>query len=88
MSLSCRFTVSREEVETKLKKTMTEYLYKSVNNDSSKVKYRVLNVIFFEEKTLYRCEFDVKLSRPNGWDTTGKMTADIRKDFKKVVRKS
>jgi hypothetical protein len=84
---ACKHATTRNEVERKLKKSMTEYLYNSVNNDSSQVKFNVLNVIFFEEKNIYRCEFDVQMTRPNGRDTTGTMSADISKDFKKVSRK-
>ena len=86
--LACKHASTREEVEDKLKKSMTEYLYKSVNNDSSQVKFKVLNVIFFEEKNLYRCEFDVQMKRIKGGDTTGTMSADISKNFKNISRKN
>lgn len=86
--LACKHTLTREEVEDKLKKSMTEYLYKSVNNDSSLVKFKVLNVVFFEEKNMYRCDFDVQMKRINGGDTTGTMSADISKNFQKVSRKN
>ena len=88
MMIACRHATSRNELESNLKKSMTEYLYKSVKNDSSQVKFNVLTVTFFEEKNFYLCEFKVRMKRVNGLDTTGIMSADISKNFSKVMRKS
>ncbi|MGI8950744.1 MAG: hypothetical protein ACR2FN_04065 [Chitinophagaceae bacterium] len=89
-SFSCKYQPaipSRAETEKQLKKTMQTYLYKGINNDSSKAKYYVENVIYFEDTTFYDCEFTVKMTQ-NNHDTTGMMTAIISKDFATVKRKS
>jgi hypothetical protein len=76
-----------EKVASRLKTTMQEYLYKEVNNDSSKVKYHVNEVYYFETNKIYLCEFNVRVVSAK-LDTTGIMTADISKDFLTVKRKS
>ncbi len=49
---ACNINPSPEELQAKLKSTMTDYLYKGVNYDSSKVKYRVQDVIYYIDKDL------------------------------------
>ena len=83
---SCKKKMSREELETQLKKAVYRGLYQDINNDSSKVKFDVLSVNFYEDKDFYDCEFMVRLREP-GRDTTGSMGATITKDFKKMNRK-
>jgi hypothetical protein len=78
---------SKEKTESRLKAAMQAELYNAVNNDSSTVQYRVLEVSYFEERNRFICEFKVRLMR-NGHDTTGVMTADISKDMTVVKRKS
>ena len=79
---------SRQYVENKLKQAMQNYLYQSVNNDSSTVRYRVETVDFFEAPEFYECEFTVHVFSPVAhYDTTGFMTARISKDFVTVKRK-
>ena len=47
---SCRAKDSTPAgVENDLKTAMQTHLYSAINNDSSNVKYRVLDVTFFEE---------------------------------------
>lgn len=65
---------------------MNTYLYEQVNNDSSKVKYQIEEVIYFAEKKEYICDFKVKMIVPGKTDTTGLMRAYISKDFKEVKR--
>ena len=65
---------------------MSVYLYKQVNNDSSKVKYQVKDVSYFAEKKLYTCDFKVRMILPGRLDTTGTMRAYISKDFKEIKR--
>ena len=81
-----------------LKTTMQSYLYSSnVNNDSSHVKYRVLDVTYFNDtlKKRYVCVFKVHLKEnivdtsgkmKTHFDTTGQMEAYISKDLKTVTR--
>ncbi len=73
--------------EARLMQAMQTKLYESINNDSSTTKYRVLSVTYYEDKTVFLCEFKVRLQKTN-IDTTGIMTADISKDMKIVRRKS
>ncbi len=87
--VSCKRKVadSKEKTEMRLKAAMQAELYQSINNDSSNIKYRVMEVSYFEEKSRFVCEFKVRLIN-NGHDTTGIMTADISKDITVVKRKS
>ena len=78
---------TRAKQELRLMQAMQKKLYNDINNDSSKIKFHVLNVTFFEDKDLYECEFKVELKQLNH-DTIGIMTADISKDLSKVLRKS
>jgi hypothetical protein len=77
-----------EELKLKLRKTMTEYLYKGKNNDSAHVKFQVTDVVYFEEASPpdYVCEFTVRLIE-NNKDTTGTMSARISKDMANVIRR-
>jgi hypothetical protein len=84
--LGCNRNLSREELEDKLKFTMTDYLYKGVNYDSSKVKYHVQQVTYYIDKDYYDCEFKVLMSVEGRKDTVGGMRANISKDFTKVLR--
>ena len=85
-AISCKAKNSTPgETEASLKTAMQTYLYNAVNNDWSNVKYRVVNVIYFEEKDKYICEFKVNMIAKM-FDTTGTMKANISKDFKKVDR--
>jgi hypothetical protein len=74
-------------LEDDLKNAMQTYLYSSINNDSSNVKYRVEKVVYYDDniKDKYICEFTVHL-KEKMFDTTGIMKAYISKDFKKVQR--
>jgi hypothetical protein len=75
-----------KSVEDALKNTMQEYLYKSVNNDTS-VKYTVEKVIFYADTSKYICNFTVNVHvSSKNFDTTGIMKANISKDFSKVDR--
>jgi len=85
---SCKYNtaVPEAELQEKLKQTMTDFLYKSINNDSSVVQYRVLSVAYFANPKNYLCEFKVRMHERN-FDTVGVMSATITKDFTKVYRK-
>ena len=76
-----------DDVVARLKTTMQDYLYSSVNNDSSTVQYRVENVVFFDDvkANVYICDFTVHM-KVRSVDTTGNMRATISKDFKTVKR--
>jgi len=99
IAFSCKAKDSTPEgLKNDLKKTMQDYLYQTqVNNDSSNVKYKVEDVIYFDDslKNKYICEFTVNLkegfinkdgaTKPR-LDTTGKMKAYVSKDLKTVER--
>lgn len=86
LSLGCQKKPKISEVQKHLSKAMTHFLYESVNNDSSRVKFQVKEVIYFEEADFFECEFVVEMKQ-NGKDTTGIMKARIDKNFTKVSRK-
>jgi hypothetical protein len=81
--------MSKEDVQESLKAAMDLYLNHQPRIDTSRVKFHVLEVIYFEDKTIYLCNFkvDMKEKRINQlFDTTGNMSARISKDFKDVHR--
>ncbi len=86
LAASCQKKPKPAEVQEHLRKAMSGFLYESVHNDSSKVKFDVKDVVFFEDKEYYECEFNVRMLQ-EGKDTTGVMRARITKDFVKVNRK-
>jgi hypothetical protein len=85
-AIGCKRKLTASEKEASLIKSMREYLYNGINNDSSKVKFDVQTANYFEDKNFFECEFKVRVISP-GRDTTGTMTARISKDFSKVFRK-
>jgi len=82
----CKRKLSPSELQGELKKTMLNYLQHQESFDSSRMKFEVLDVIYFEDVKVYDCEFKVRLIQ-NGHDTTGMMTGTISKDFSVVHRK-
>ena len=83
---SCKAKDSAADVKNDLMTSMQKYLYANqVNNDSSNVKYRVKDVIYYEDKDKYICEFTVYM-KEKLFDTTGIMKANVTKDFKKITR--
>jgi hypothetical protein len=84
--LACKRKLSHSEVENQLKMTMHAFLINRPDYDSNKLRYDVLKVNYFEDKSFYECEFEVHLKVGNH-DTTGIMTARVSKDFSRVSRK-
>ncbi len=82
---ACSRKMTKQELEAKLTNAFVTSLYDKLNYDSSKVKYRVLDIAYFEEANAYSCEFTVKMILPDR-DTTGSMKATVMKDFKTVAR--
>ncbi len=83
---ACTQKPTAADLENRLKKTMSAFLYQSIQNDSSKVKFVVKDVLYFADKDFYECEFHVQMLQ-QGHDTTDLMRARIAKDFSKVLRK-
>ncbi|SRR5579871_130689 len=85
-STSCERHLTIEETQTALKSAMQHFLDSQNNVDTSKVKFSVLEVEYFEDKAKYDCEFKIKMRLPDH-DTTGIMGASVSKDFSTVKRK-
>jgi hypothetical protein len=74
-------------VQDELKHAMLNYLQKRPHYDSTRVKYEVVNVAFFEDTTYYICDFKVRMKIPSQRiDTVGIMTGKVSKDFSVVHR--
>ena len=86
MLFACNANPKPDVLKEKLKSTMTSFLYKGV--DSSRVKFHVQDVIYYDDKrrNTYDCQFTVLMSEQGRKDTTGTMFAYISKDFQKVQR--
>lgn len=85
-AISCVKNPKKDEVISHLKKAMSEFLFEKANKDTSVVKFDVQEVLYFEDKNFYECEFNVKMKQ-NGKDTIGIMKARVSKDFSSVLRK-
>jgi hypothetical protein len=87
---SCIKKMNRQELEDNLKTAMEQSLNNQPRIDTSRLKFTVKEVKFFEGKKVYNCEFKVNMKQklPDRFvDTVGYMSADISKDFKTVSRK-
>jgi hypothetical protein len=87
---SCLKKDSRKQTEENLKTAMDQYLNHQRQIDTSRVKFKVLEVTFFEGKLGYICNFKVNMKERRDsilTDTTGFMNANISKDFKDVSRR-
>ena len=88
---SCVKKQSRKEIEDNLKSAMGTFLNHKPGLDTSRIKFNVLDVSFFENKKGYNCEFKVNMKQkmPDRLlDTVGYMSANISKDFTTVSRKN
>ena len=88
-AFACVMKDSRPELEKNLKTAMQTFLYNTINNDSSNVKYHVEGVIYYDDPrtNTYICDFTVNM-KTKLYDTTGVMHATVSKDFKTVKRAS
>ena len=88
LCFSCRRKLNPEEVKKELANAMLSNLWNDHQKDTTNVKYEILKVTYFAERTFYRCEYKVHMHiLTTGYDTIGTMTASISKDFKIVKRK-
>ncbi|CAN5598734.1 hypothetical protein BH10BAC2_BH10BAC2_32250 [soil metagenome] len=83
---ACNRNPAPVDLQANLKSTMVNYLYSTVKYDSSKVRYAIVDdVIYFDDKTWYICDFKVKMTLiEQQKDTVGTMRAYVSKDFKEV----
>jgi hypothetical protein len=88
MITACKMN-TKERVEAQLKQAMLKQLFEDHGSDSSIVKFRIENVVFYNDKVrhFYDCEFKVRMITGSNSDTTGTMAARISEDFKTVGRK-
>jgi hypothetical protein len=87
---SCIKKDNKKQTEENLKTAMDLYLNHQPRIDTSRVKFKVLAVTFYEAQMGYICEFKVNLKERRDShliDTTGFMNANISKDFKDVSRR-
>jgi uncharacterized protein YkuJ len=87
---SCLKKTGKKDVEENLKTAMGLYLNRQPRLDTSRTKFKVLEVTYFEDKMAYLCEFKVNMKQKENKqikDTIGMMAANISKDFKTVSRK-
>ncbi len=87
ISTSCQRKLSPSEVKENLERSMTGYLQKEQGPDSQPLAFKMVDVIYYEEADYYTCEFTVKLTRPDGSDTTGIIKSRITKDFATVTKR-
>ena len=87
MLTACERKLTREQVKENLEKTMTEYLQNQQQPGAPPLNFKMEEVSWFEESAYYICEFTVKLTRPDGTDTTGIIKSRISKDFSHVTKK-
>jgi hypothetical protein len=89
LTLGCKRNLTPDEIRTELKQAMLNHLQKDRYFDSGKVHIKVLDVVYFEDRKVYNCEFRVSMKIPaRGLDTVGVMTANISKNFDSVYRKN
>ena len=86
-AVSCQRKLSPREVKENLERSMTEFLQKEQGTDTPPFSFKMVDVIYYEEATYYTCEFTVKLTRPDGSDTTGIIKSRITKDFATVTKR-
>ena len=84
LSVACKRKMSGNELKINLEKAMTQYLQERQPSNSPHPQFDVQDVAWFEEADYYRCEFKVKMTLPDGKDTTGIMKHKVSKDFYKV----
>ena len=85
--ISCKRNLSPAEVKDNLEKAMTSRLIEEQGGDTTRRKFQMVDVNYFEEKDFYECEFTVRLFREGGKDTTGIIKGRVSKDFSKVTKR-
>jgi hypothetical protein len=76
---------NQSAIKIKLSSTMLEFLYKSIQYDSSNFKYDIIDTKFYQSNDEYNCEFLVRM-KSTTIDTTGAMKAIISNNFLSVNR--
>ena len=87
LGISCKRALSPAEVKDNLEKAMAAKLIQEQGGDTTRLKFQIMDVNYFEDKDFYECEFQVRLFRQGGGDTTGIIRGRVSKDFSKVNKK-
>jgi hypothetical protein len=84
----CKKGHSRSEILQELSNAMLTRLWTEHNKDTSSIKFQILDVNYFEDRTFFECQFKVHMYvLSTGFDTVGMMAARVSKDFSTVKRK-
>lgn len=86
LTLGCERKPATSDVKENLIKAMTTKLQQPLPNGAPPPHFQILDVSYFQIGEFYRCEFQVKLIRPDGTDTTGTIKSKISKDYSVVVK--
>ena len=82
LSTACREKqLSQGKVKEQLEKAWTRHLQEHSSSNKPQPQFNVLDVVYYEDSTFYLCQFKVKMTLPNGQDTTGTMQGKVTKDF-------
>jgi hypothetical protein len=73
-------------IKNNLIKAMTTKLESDRPPNAPPFHFKIMDVAYFPIGPWYRCEFKVKLTRPNGTDTTGTIRSKISKDYSEVIK--
>ena len=87
---SCVKKDSKKQTEENLKTAFDLFLNHNPKIDTSRVKFKTLEVAYFEANMGYICEFKVNMRERRDTaiiDTVGMMNANVSKDFKDVTRR-
>jgi hypothetical protein len=87
IGFGCRRHLTHEETVAALNAAMQKFLSSQKKIDTSKVKFNILGVDYFEDTAFYDCRFKVRMTIKDHTDTTGLMGAKISKDFSDVKRR-
>ncbi len=85
-TLGCARKSPDAEVKENLMKAMATKLQNDRPDGAPPFHFEILDVSYFKLGDFYRCEFKVKLLRPNGTDTTGIIKSKISTDYTRVVK--
>ena len=87
LTLGCQRKLSTTEVRNNLEKAMAAYLRGHHNAGMPPLRFDMVGVSYQESDSNYRCQFTIKLYRPDGSDTTGVISGTVTKDFSTVTPK-
>ena len=83
----CQRKLSAQEVKENLEKAMSGYLRQHQRLGETPLRFDMVDVYYSEEDSDYRCQFTIKLHRPDGSDTTGIISSKVSKDFSTISTK-